>query len=361
MKGVESDSGPVPQPQIGEKGMKGKRKKRRTYDIKICTGAPLATSRYVYAYTVVRYVETGAGSRDERWKSIVGWATAALGVSPPPLLSAGDWTLYVLYEGILSVAKRSYEIENPKGPGFMLLLRVFIAATKNTDFEYSCLPCLLGLEEGTLERLTRDIRSLVKLSLPRGDEPHRLRDTIQFHHSSCEEFLENQTDATHLRVTDTQMDEYVLGACLRCFLANVDEALRLEHRVMGQEDTSDWTHFSMWYLCKMTTPEARWERATGPLVGPTIYTTILAFTQAGGWVKVLQWFELRKRISAFPNVWKKAAEQLQGYLCVVLDDLKAPKNRALSRKLKGPVKKARRALEQFVEGEWPVEEMFLAT
>lgn len=181
--------------------------------------ARAASGRYVYAATVVRYVKTPHASPEEKWRAVVAWASAGGGGASP--LAPRD-PLHVLYGGILSLARESYEQESGKSPGFMLLLMALITAAKPGDillgFHYGCLARLFGLDEGFVERLAMNIGALVTISTDTD-----AASSVKFYHKSCQDFLEDSKLSLHLHVTNNDIDEFLVGVYLRCFVKYADE------------------------------------------------------------------------------------------------------------------------------------------
>jgi hypothetical protein len=154
-----------------------------------------ASGQFVYAATIVKYVSERRSSPVERLQTVINW-TPEGGTFGRPFEA-----LDILYAGILTVAKESYEaVDTNQGRNFLLLIR---AHQINSDhrlswrwFDNDVFDELLNLESGTHEVLVSDLHSLVA-------------SVDHFYHRSFSEFLDSETRAKNLFIAEIQVKEYV--------------------------------------------------------------------------------------------------------------------------------------------------------
>jgi hypothetical protein len=166
-----------------------------------------ASGQFVYAATIVKYVSERRSSPVERLQAVINW-TPEGGTFGRPFEA-----LDILYAGILTAAKESYEaVDTNLGRNFLLLFR---AHQINSDWRLrwtwpaNIFDEFLNLERGTHEVLVSDLRSLVAFDSTGVD----LVD-IRFYHRSFSEFLDSKTRAKNLFIAEIQVKEYVSEATL---------------------------------------------------------------------------------------------------------------------------------------------------
>ncbi|RXW16094.1 hypothetical protein EST38_g9755 [Candolleomyces aberdarensis] len=154
-----------------------------------------ASGQFVYAATVVKYVSERRSSPADRLQTVVDWTPEEGQLTRP--FEALD----VLYAGILSAAKESYEaVDTHRGRNFLLLLRAYQINSDGRvrawwsahDFNK-----ILGLESNAHEVLVSDLHSLVIFA----QQPPSM---MHFYHRSFSEFLDSETRSKNLFITETQ-------------------------------------------------------------------------------------------------------------------------------------------------------------
>ncbi|KAJ2933498.1 hypothetical protein H1R20_g3591, partial [Candolleomyces eurysporus] len=164
-----------------------------------------ASGQFVYAATVVKYVSERRSSPVDRLQTVVDW-TPEKGQLATPFAA-----LDVLYAGILSAAKESYEaVDTNRGRNFLLLLR---AHHINHDFRVGSrrwaaqeFDEILNLERNAHEVLISDLHSLA-LFHSNPSTPGFLK--LHFYHRSFSEFLDSESRSKNLFITETQVKAYV--------------------------------------------------------------------------------------------------------------------------------------------------------
>jgi hypothetical protein len=166
-----------------------------------------ASGQFVYAATIVKYVSERRTSPVERLQTVINWTPEGGQLARP------FETLDILYAGILTAAKESYEaVDTNLGRNFLLLFRAHQINSHGYlgwmefahDFDE-----LLNLERGTHEVLVSDLHSLVAV-----DSVGLNSVKIRFYHRSFSEFLDSETRAKNLFIAEIQVKEYVLEATL---------------------------------------------------------------------------------------------------------------------------------------------------
>ncbi|RXW18705.1 hypothetical protein EST38_g7158 [Candolleomyces aberdarensis] len=167
-----------------------------------------ASGQFIYAATVVKYVSERRSSPVDRLRTIINW-TPEGGQQTRPFELLDN-----LYRNILSTAKELYEaVDTNQGRDLTLLIRAHqmnsthrIGGVENTTRNFDE---IVGLEEGGSEVLCSDLHSLIFF---RGKFPHR---EMRFYHQSFSEFLDSESRAQHLFVSETRVRKYVAESCLQ--------------------------------------------------------------------------------------------------------------------------------------------------
>jgi hypothetical protein len=161
-----------------------------------------ASGQFVYAATIVKYVSERRSSPVERLQTVISWTPEGGRFGRP--FEALD----ILYAGILTAAKESYEaVDTNQGHNFLLLFRAHhINSDQRLGWMWSAhgFDEFLNLERGTNGVLVSDLHSLVAVDLW-GNGKHA---EIRFYHRSFSEFLDNETRAKNLFIAEIQVKEY---------------------------------------------------------------------------------------------------------------------------------------------------------
>ncbi|KAJ2919387.1 hypothetical protein MD484_g1030, partial [Candolleomyces efflorescens] len=172
-----------------------------------------ASGQFVYAATVVKYLSEHRSSPVDRLRTIIEWTPDGDQQARP--FEALD----TLYRNILSTAKVLYEaIDRHRGRDFLLLFR---AHQTNANYRFafetdvSLFDDLLGLEDDANVALMSDLHSLVfrqeVVASPRYT-------SIHFYHHSFSEFLDSESRAQNLFVSEMRVRKYVAESCLQKLL-----------------------------------------------------------------------------------------------------------------------------------------------
>ncbi|RXW19350.1 hypothetical protein EST38_g6514 [Candolleomyces aberdarensis] len=154
-----------------------------------------ASGQFVYAATIVKYVSERRSSPVDRLQTVVDWTPEEGRLARP--FEALD----VLYAGILSAAKESYEaVDTHRGRNFLLLLRAHhINSNARLGFGW-CAPNfdeILSLERNAHEVLVSDLHSLVVF--------HQQSSLMCFYHKSFSDFLDSETRSMNLFIPEIQV------------------------------------------------------------------------------------------------------------------------------------------------------------
>jgi hypothetical protein len=148
----------------------------------------------------------------DRLKTVIEWTPHDVQQTRP--FEALD----TLYRSILSVAKELYEgVDTNQGRDFVTLIRAHqINSNGRTSIQssLSAFDEIIGLEEGGHQVLFSDLHSLVffRQDPSLGDEKW---EEMRFYHHSFSEFLDSESRAQHLFISEAQVRKYVTESCLQ--------------------------------------------------------------------------------------------------------------------------------------------------
>ncbi|KAJ2919397.1 hypothetical protein MD484_g1026, partial [Candolleomyces efflorescens] len=169
-----------------------------------------ASGQFVYAATIVKYVSERHSSPVDRLRTVIEWTPHGAQHTRP--FEALD----ILYRSILSVAKELYEaVDTNHGRDFLMLIRAHqINSEHRTGFgaSISYFQESIGLEEGGHQALFSDLHSLVYFSQ---DPDHQEWEQLYFYHRSFSEFLDSESRAQYLFVSEARVYTYVVETCLQ--------------------------------------------------------------------------------------------------------------------------------------------------
>ncbi|KAJ2919382.1 hypothetical protein MD484_g1011, partial [Candolleomyces efflorescens] len=168
-----------------------------------------ASGQFVYAATIVKYVSERRSSPVDRLQTVLDWTPENAHRARP--FEALD----ILYTGILTAAKESYEaVDTNQGHSFLLVLRTHHVNSDDrtgTIFYADHIDDILDLEKGTHEIIVSDLHSLVAFRADNNSTFVRL----QFYHRSFSEFLDSKIRSKNLFISETEVKSYVSEAILR--------------------------------------------------------------------------------------------------------------------------------------------------
>lgn len=182
-----------------------------------------ANGQFVYAATVIRFVSEQRASPIERLNTALRYHwDDDLGT----LSTTGPFVeLDLLYSNILLSAKEAWEAANPDSPYDFLALFGLFERYRKSPWIYSplivtppfahsndrfCL--LLGLDSGTLDKTTLDLRSLVSVS----------KGTLRLYHQSFQEFLNTKARSKGLFRSAVGTAEFLICRLMRQICDSVD-------------------------------------------------------------------------------------------------------------------------------------------
>jgi hypothetical protein len=148
----------------------------------------------------------------DRLKTVIEW-TPRDGQKTRPFEA-----LDTLYRSILSVAKELYEaVDTNQGRDFVTLIRAhqINSDTGRTGIKssLSAFDEIIGLEKGGYQVLFSDLHSLVfSRQSPRRSKTWQ---EMRFYHRSFSEFLDSESRAQHLFVSEARVRTYVTESCLQ--------------------------------------------------------------------------------------------------------------------------------------------------
>jgi hypothetical protein len=172
-----------------------------------------ASGQFVYAATVVKYLSERHSSPVDRLKTVIEW-TPRGGQQTRPFEA-----LDILYRSILSVAKALYEaVDTNQGRDFVTLIRahqINSGTSPRVDIRSSVLLFdeQIGLEEGGHQVLFSDLHSLVFFRQDLNIQEKWVE--MHFYHRSFSEFLDSESRAQHLFVSEARVRTYVMESCLQ--------------------------------------------------------------------------------------------------------------------------------------------------
>ncbi|KAF6749728.1 hypothetical protein DFP72DRAFT_1072956 [Ephemerocybe angulata] len=169
-----------------------------------------ASGQFIYAATVVRYVEEPRGSPVNRLKAVLSWTLGA--TTSHPLSSLDE-----LYRQILLKARQNYRDVDNSREDLVMLIRMahdtLLRECYNRDK-------ILFSELGGVDSLLYDLRSLLFISRP-SEETDKLPTegaqkpvALQAHHWTFIEFLSDERRAKDLFVCAGEYTDYAAGSCL---------------------------------------------------------------------------------------------------------------------------------------------------
>ncbi|TEB30676.1 hypothetical protein FA13DRAFT_1814481 [Coprinellus micaceus] len=234
-----------------------------------------ASGQFVYAATVIRYISERRGSPVKRLKMVLDWRNVKA-----PLTSAPFAELDLVYTSILSNAKQAWEVANPDSPyDFVVLLRVLdhFANARLDRLMVKCYPdssslCrLLGLDSTTLDTITLDLQSLVRVvgTSLYGERP-------QFYHLSFGEFLDTATRSKGFYCSRVLVTEFLICCLMRQIRDGTDPDT--------VEGATQSLPLAIYWLLQV---EVR--RLGGSYqISQELYDTFLRFTCGQGWERVFK-------------------------------------------------------------------------
>ncbi|RXW15332.1 hypothetical protein EST38_g10517 [Candolleomyces aberdarensis] len=176
-----------------------------------------ASGQFIYAATVVKYVSERRTSPVDRLRTVLTW-------TPDQAHTARPFEkLDILYSNILRAAKDAYEaIDTNSGRDFLLLFRAHHHNATRGLAERHC-PLQMGriysikdydrrilnLEEGTVDILISDLRSLVTV-----DDTRRITE-LRIYHRSFSDFLCSESRAKDLFVSESRILTLIVKSHLR--------------------------------------------------------------------------------------------------------------------------------------------------
>jgi hypothetical protein len=170
-----------------------------------------ASGQFVYAATVVKYISEHRSSPVDRLRTIIEW-TPRVGQQTRPFEA-----LDTLYRSILSVAKELYEaVDTNQGRDFVTLIRAHqfnSGGRTGIQSSLSDFDEIISLEEGGHQVLFSDLHSLVFFR--QGPNWEEKWEEMRFYHHSFSEFLDSESRAQHLFVSEAQVRKHVTESCLQ--------------------------------------------------------------------------------------------------------------------------------------------------
>lgn len=197
-----------------------------------------SSGQYIHAATAIRYVSDPRGSPIARLKAVLTW-TPGKNQKAKPFAS-----LDLLYTNILTKAKQEYDAVDTNQHDFILAIRSYVHIRNlhpTTSMDMRERDWLLGLEDVTHEQILCDLRSLVNVTVVRGEGrfvpvsmanseesvdiwgkstalSENKRFTMTLYHKSLQDFLESEDRAGPFYVSLADLRKHLLQCCMRSFL-----------------------------------------------------------------------------------------------------------------------------------------------
>ncbi|KAF5342308.1 hypothetical protein D9611_001361 [Ephemerocybe angulata] len=196
-----------------------------------------ASGQFVYAATVIRYVQDLRGSPVDRLNTILSWSQDS--PAGNPLASLHD-----LYRQILLRARDNYRSVDDSREDLMVLIRVALDDTLALHKDYES---ILFPENGGLQSLLHDLRSLIdihtcQMKFGVSNAMMEIR-VLRLHHYTFREFLSGIWRSEDLHFDETRPTQYITSTCF----AHADRILALEDMEVPREDR-ELLHSCAWIL-----------------------------------------------------------------------------------------------------------------
>ncbi|KAF5342310.1 hypothetical protein D9611_001363 [Ephemerocybe angulata] len=185
-----------------------------------------ASGQFVYAATVIRYVQDLRGSPVDRLNTILSWSQDS--PAGNPLASLHD-----LYRQILLRARDNYRSVDDSREDLMVLIRVALDDTLALHKDYES---ILFPENGGLQSLLHDLRSLIdihtcQMKFGVSNAMMEIR-VLRLHHYTFREFLSGIWRSEDLHFDETRPTQYITSTCF----AHADRILALDDMEVPRED-----------------------------------------------------------------------------------------------------------------------------
>ncbi|KAF6759818.1 hypothetical protein DFP72DRAFT_1063556 [Ephemerocybe angulata] len=185
-----------------------------------------ASGQFIYAATVIRYVQDPRGSPVDRLNTILSWSQDS--GAGNPLASLHD-----LYRQILLRARDNYRSVDDSREDLMVLIHVALDDTLAVHRDYEK---ILFPENGGLQSLLHDLRSLIDIHAHnRVFGPSNVRQEIRalyLHHYTFREFLTDIWRSRDLHFDWARATRYITSTCF----AHAERVLALDDMEVPRED-----------------------------------------------------------------------------------------------------------------------------